>query len=71
MKSITEILRERLAAEIESGVSFRTIEADSEIVRQSLMRFLRGEQSLRLDMADRLAARYRLELRPAKRKGGK
>jgi hypothetical protein len=32
------------------------------------MRFVRGSQSLRLDMADRLAAYFGLELRP-KRKG--
>jgi plasmid maintenance system antidote protein VapI len=31
--------------------------------RASIMRFLRGEQSLRLDMADRLAAYFGLELR--------
>ena len=71
IKSITDRLREQLAAEIESGVSLRTIEAESGIIRQSLVRFLRCEQSLRLDMADRLAARYGLELQPitAKRKG--
>ncbi len=36
--------------------------------RASIMRFVRGSQSLRLDMADRLAACFGLELRP-KRKG--
>jgi hypothetical protein len=33
------------------------------------MRFVRGSQYLRLDMADRLAGFFGLELRPAKRKG--
>jgi hypothetical protein len=41
------------------------------VLRQSLMRFVREEQTLRLDMADRLAVYFGLALRPnrSKRKG--
>ncbi len=70
IKSITDTLREQLAAEVESGISLRTIETESGIIRQSLMRFLRCEQSLRLDIADRLAARYSLELKPTSKQKG-
>ncbi|MBL6705874.1 MAG: hypothetical protein ISQ06_07165 [Planctomycetaceae bacterium] len=69
-KTMTAELRERLTAEFESGVSLRTIESEVGVIRQSLVKFIRGEQSLRLDMADRLATRYGLELMPtSKRKG--
>ena len=51
-----------------SGLSFKRLEKETGVLRQSLMKFVRGEQSLRLDAADRLAAYFGLELRP-KRKG--
>ena len=68
---VSDVLRERLAAEFESGTSLRTIEAESGIIRQSLAGFMRGEQSIRSPLVDKLADRYGLELRPTatKRKG--
>ncbi|MDA1164308.1 MAG: hypothetical protein O3B13_14530 [Planctomycetota bacterium] len=66
LQSISDALRERLSVEFESGVSLRTIEAEVGVIRQSLAKFIRREQSLRLDMADRLAERYGLELKPTK-----
>jgi plasmid maintenance system antidote protein VapI len=51
-----------------SGLSFKRLEKETGVLRQSLMKFVRGEQSLRLDIADRLAAYFGLVLR-AKRKG--
>ncbi len=50
-KAMTELLREALA----DAESFRAIERATGVKRQSLMKFVRNEQSLRLDMADRLA----------------
>ncbi len=44
------------------------LERETGVTRASIMRFVRGSPSLRLDMADRLAAYFELELR-AKRKG--
>lgn len=51
-----------------SGLSFIELERRTGLKRQSLMKFARGEQSLRLDMADRLALFFGLGLKPAKTK---
>jgi plasmid maintenance system antidote protein VapI len=63
--TITDVLRRTIAA---SGMALIAIERATGVKRASVMRFLRGRQSLRLDMADRLADFFGLELRP-KRKG--
>jgi plasmid maintenance system antidote protein VapI len=62
---ITDLLRRTIA---ESGIPYKTLERETGVARASIMRFVRGTQSLRLDMADRLAAYFGLELRQ-KRKG--
>jgi plasmid maintenance system antidote protein VapI len=64
-RPLTDVLRRTIA---ESGLAHIAIERVTGVKRASIMRFLRGERSLRLDMADRLAAYFGLELRP-KRKG--
>jgi plasmid maintenance system antidote protein VapI len=66
MLSVSESLRKAIA---ESGLSFQALERETGVLRQSLMKFARGEQSLRLDMADRLAAYFGLELIRRKGKG--
>ena len=58
-KSITASLRK---AVVESGENYRQLERETSVKRQSLMKFVRGEQSLRLDMADKLAQHFRLAL---------
>jgi plasmid maintenance system antidote protein VapI len=63
---LSDVLRKAIAA---SGLAHIAIERATGVKRASIMHFLRGERSLRLDMADRLAAYFGLELRP-KRKGG-
>jgi plasmid maintenance system antidote protein VapI len=50
---MTDLLRQAIA---DSGETFVGLEKATGVKRQSLMKFARGEQSLRLDMADRLAA---------------
>jgi hypothetical protein len=62
---IAEALRRAIA---ESGMSFKALERETGVLRQSLMKFARGEQCLRGDAYDKLAAYFGLELRP-KRKG--
>lgn len=57
---ITDVLRDAIAR---SGTAYRELERVSGVKRQSLMKFVRGEQTLRLDMADRLAAYFGFELR--------
>ena len=47
---------------VESQVSYRSLERETGVARASIMRFVRGSQSLRLDMADRLASYFGLSL---------
>lgn len=47
----TELIRRSIA---ESGLSFIELERRTGVKRQSLMKFARGEQSLRLDIAEKL-----------------
>ena len=57
--SMTDVLRRAIA---DSGQSFRALEQETGVLRQSLMKFARGQQSLRLDQADKLAAYFGLKL---------
>jgi transcriptional regulator with XRE-family HTH domain len=52
----------------ESDDSFHELERQTGIKRQSLMKFARGEQSLRLDLADKLAEYFGLEVTKRKAK---
>lgn len=63
-KTISETLREAIR---KSDLSLYRISTDTGIIRSSLIRFLRGDQSLRLDKADLLAEYFGLEV--IKRKG--
>ncbi len=56
---ITDALVRAIA---ESGLSFQAIERETGVLRQSLMKFVRGEQSLRLDLAERLATFFKIRL---------
>jgi ribosome-binding protein aMBF1 (putative translation factor) len=49
--SASDLIRQSIA---ESGLSFIELERRTGVKRQSLMKFARGEQSLRLDMAEKL-----------------
>jgi len=64
VKTMTEVLRQ---AVLDSGLPLQQIAEAAGVERASLSRFVRGQRTLRLDMADRLAAYFRLELRPEKR----
>jgi plasmid maintenance system antidote protein VapI len=57
---ITDLLRRTI---VESGVSYNALQRETGVTRASIMRFVEGRQSLRLDMADRLAAYFGLALR--------
>ncbi|GAG19044.1 unnamed protein product [marine sediment metagenome] len=53
----------------DSGMSYRRLERETGVLRQTLMRFMGGNGTLRLDMADKRATYFRLELGPtAKRR---
>jgi plasmid maintenance system antidote protein VapI len=66
-RTMTEALKRAIAA---SGMAHIAIERATDVKRASIMRFMRGERSLRLDLADRLAEYFGLELRPARRRKG-
>ncbi len=60
--TMTELLREAL----NQTKSFKAIERETGVLRQSLMKFARGEQSLRLDKADILAEYFGIDVRRRK-----
>ena len=67
--AISGPLRRAILKAVETGrTNYKALERDTGVTRASISRFVRGERALRLDMADRLAAHFGLELR-AKRKG--
>jgi len=66
---ISDLLRQTILAAVqEARTNYKALERETGVTRASIMRFVKGSQSLRLDMADKLAAYFRLELRP-KQKG--
>lgn len=62
---ISEILRAAIDA---SELPFLTLEQETGVLRQRLMPFARGEAGINIDAADKLAAYFKLELKPATRK---
>ena len=56
---ISDVLRRTIA---ESGISYNALQNETGVTRASIMRFVRGDQSIRLDMADRLAEYFGLAL---------
>lgn len=58
---ISDLLRRTIG---ESGVPLLVLERETGVHRASIRRFINGEQFLRLDMADALAAYFNLELVP-------
>ena len=68
MKAETPIADALRQAIVESGMTFLGLEQATGVLRQSLMKFARGEQCLRGDGYDRLATYFGLELRIKRRK---
>jgi plasmid maintenance system antidote protein VapI len=65
---ITDVLRRAI---LNGGVSLLRIANDTGVQRASLSRFVRGKNSLRLDVADKLAAYFGLELSKVEKKTDK
>ena len=57
--TMTEAIREAIT---ESELSFKALERETGVLRQSLMKFAAGEQTLRLDAADKLAEFFGIEV---------
>jgi plasmid maintenance system antidote protein VapI len=66
--SISEALRRAI---LDSGRPLLRIARETGIQRASLSRFVRGKNSLRLDVADKLAAYFGLELTKTTKQDGK
>lgn len=64
--TMTKLLRQALA----EAESLRGVARAAGLTHVSLIKFLRGEQSLRLDLADKLAAHFGIECRRTRRKEG-
>ena len=69
---ISDALKNAIEA---SGMSIKALERETGVSRQSMMHFMRGTRTLRLDIADKLATFFKLNVGPAttksapKRKG--
>jgi plasmid maintenance system antidote protein VapI len=58
--TMSDVLRRAI---VQSGTPYKALERETGVARSSIQRFIDGRRSLRLDLADRLAAYFRLELR--------
>jgi plasmid maintenance system antidote protein VapI len=63
---MTDALRKAIN---DSGITSKALERETGVKRASIVRFRRGDQSLRLDLADKLAVYFGLDMVPNKRKG--
>jgi plasmid maintenance system antidote protein VapI len=63
--TMTDLLRQALS-EVDS---LRAVDRATGVKHQSMLKFLHREQSLRLDLADRLAEHFGIECRRTRRKG--
>jgi len=68
-KTMSDVLRQAIRERLETGLPMLRLAQETGIERVSLIRFARGDQSLRLDIADRLAVYFGLELQTTKGKG--
>ncbi len=59
---ITDALKTAIES---SGMSIKALERETGVSRQSMMHFMRGTRTLRLDIADKLAAFFKLDVKPA------
>ena len=64
-QTLTELLRKALA----DAESIRGVAKATGLDHASLLRFVNDQQSLRLDLADKLAAYFGIESKLTKRKG--
>jgi hypothetical protein len=60
---VTDLLRSTIA---KSGIPYNQLEHATGVKRASIIRFLRGDQSMRLDLAERLMVYFGLEVRKRK-----
>ncbi len=66
--TMSDVLKAAIA---ESKLPLLTLEVQTGVQRASIARFIRGETSLRLDLADKLATYFELTLVPSQRSTSK
>ena len=65
---ISDLLLRTIRDAVEAGqTNYKALERETGLTRASIMRFVAGKQSLRLDMADKLANYFGLELKQRNR----
>jgi transcriptional regulator with XRE-family HTH domain len=68
--TMTDLLRRTILDAIEAGrITYKGLERDSGVSRMSIMRFATGRRSLRLNVADKLAAYFGLALTSTRKAG--
>ena len=68
VEPISDLLRQTIKDAIANGsTNYKTLERETGVTRASIMRFVKGTQFLRLDIADKLAAHFGLALRPVRK----
>lgn len=65
---LTDVLRKVIN---DSEITSKELSRETGVPRPSIVRFRRGDQSLRLDHADKIAAYFKLELKPAAKRKAK
>ena len=67
---ISDLLHRTVTEAIRQGrTNYLALEKATGVQRASIRRFVNGERTLRLDVADKLAAYFGLELRATRKKG--
>ena len=56
--TMTVLLRQAILQAIKDGDTYKGLERDTGLSRMSIMRFALGRTSIRLDLADKLAAHF-------------
>ena len=64
-KTIAETIKQAIA---DSGLTYTELQRATGVKRASILRFMRGDQTLRLDIADRLAEHLGIEVELKQRK---
>ena len=68
--TMTDLLRRTILDAIEAGeATYKGLGRETGVSRSAIMRFTTGRTSIRLDLADRLAAHFGLELRKTRKAG--
>jgi plasmid maintenance system antidote protein VapI len=67
---ISDLLRRAIVQAVAKGrTNYLALQRETGVARASIRRFVNGERSLRLDVADLLADYFGLELRARRKKG--